>query len=164
MTLWFAFKNDGHVYELNGIAEKELAATFAHGYPTEAKALANPNDPANAAQVTLLASFLASRSAGQGGTSGVLTIDNVNAHGQSIGHQGPGNNPVTNAVKKITDPLQAIGDFFSKLGQANLWIRVGEVILGVILLAVGAARITHTENLISKAVGHTPAGRAAKLI
>jgi hypothetical protein len=67
-------------------------------------------------------------------------------------------------MPKITDPLQAIGDFFSKLGQANTWIRVGEVLLGIILLAVGAARITHAENFVSKAVGHTPAGRIAKLI
>jgi hypothetical protein len=64
----------------------------------------------------------------------------------------------------ITNPLQAIGDFFAKLSDPHLWIRVGEVVLGVILLAVGAARITHTENIVSKAVGHTPAGRAAKLI
>lgn len=38
--------------------------------------------------------------------------------------------------------LAAIGSFFSTLGQANLWIRVGEVALGIVLLAVGIARIT----------------------
>jgi len=39
--------------------------------------------------------------------------------------------------------LSAVGDFFGRLGQANTWIRVAEVILGVVLLAVGIARITH---------------------
>jgi hypothetical protein len=82
--------------------------------------------------------------------------------GHGIGSLLPAKGEVGHAA--ITVPLQAIGDFFAKLGQANLWIRVGEVILGVILLAVGAARITHAENFISKAVGHTPAGKAAKLI
>jgi hypothetical protein len=105
MTLWFAFKNDGHVYELNGLAEKELVATFAHGYPTEAEAIAKPNASANPLQATLLASFLASRSAGQGGTSGVLTIDNINSKGKSTGHTGPGNNPVTNAAKNAVTSI-----------------------------------------------------------
>lgn len=48
--------------------------------------------------------------------------------------------------------LAAIGAFFNKLGQGSTWIRVGEVMLGLILLAVGAARITGTQNVISSAV------------
>jgi hypothetical protein len=48
--------------------------------------------------------------------------------------------------------LDAIGAFFSNLGQASTWVRVGQVALGLILIAVGAARITHAPNIISTAV------------
>ena len=37
--------------------------------------------------------------------------------------------------------LSAIGDFFSKLGQANTWIRVAEVLLGLGLIIVGMAKL-----------------------
>jgi hypothetical protein len=42
-----------------------------------------------------------------------------------------------------TSSLGQIANFFSQLGQANTWIRVGEVVLGLILIAVGLAKITH---------------------
>jgi hypothetical protein len=64
----------------------------------------------------------------------------------------------------ITNPLQAIGDFFSKLGQPNLWIRVGEVILGIALIGIGLAHLTGTDNLVSKAMGAVPAGRVGKAL
>lgn len=38
------------------------------------------------------------------------------------------------AVSNITDPLQAIANFFYQLGQASTWFRVGKVLLGAILL------------------------------
>ena len=46
--------------------------------------------------------------------------------------------------------VQQIGTFFGSLGQANTWIRVGEVILGLILIAVGVARLTHAVPAITK--------------
>ena len=52
--------------------------------------------------------------------------------------------------------LAAIGDFFQRLTQANTWVRIGEGILGLILLAVGVARITHAVPVatkVAKAVG-----------
>jgi hypothetical protein len=50
--------------------------------------------------------------------------------------------------------LSAIGDFFGRLTQANTWIRVLEMILGVGLVIVGMAH----------AAAGTPAGRAAKRV
>lgn len=66
-----------------------------------------------------------------------------------------GNNPVSAAGQAASDAanatgLGAIGDFFSKLGNANTWVRVGQVIVGVILLAVGVARITHAVPVATK--------------
>jgi hypothetical protein len=37
--------------------------------------------------------------------------------------------------------LAAIGAFFAKLGQASIWLRVAEVALGLVLVAVGMARV-----------------------
>jgi hypothetical protein len=48
--------------------------------------------------------------------------------------------------------LAAIGDFFSRLGQANTWIRVGEVLLGLILIGVGIAHLTGAQNAVSALV------------
>lgn len=48
--------------------------------------------------------------------------------------------------------LAAIGDFFSKLGEASTWVRVGEVVLGIVLLGIGIARITGTGNVVSQIV------------
>lgn len=52
----------------------------------------------------------------------------------------------TTAVKgagAVESALTAIPDFISRLTSANLWERIGEVVLGLILVAVGVAHITH---------------------
>lgn len=67
---------------------------------------------------------------------------------------------VGQAAKKATGGLlkglEAIGDFFQRLTQANTWIRAGEVVVGLILLAAGLARITHAvpaATRVARAVG-----------
>lgn len=58
--------------------------------------------------------------------------------------------PVIQGVTNSVPGLSQIGTFFSSLGQANTWIRVGEVLLGFILIAVGLARITHAVPIATK--------------
>jgi hypothetical protein len=141
---WFAFANDGDVYELNGEAEKSLVATFAHGYATMAQAIAHKNGPASPLQASLLASFVADASSPRGGgVSGVMQIATINASGVQKGNISLGNNPATNVAKT------AIGDV---IGQFNLnawFLRGGEILLGLVLVAVGVARLTGTPNVIS---------------
>jgi hypothetical protein len=43
-----------------------------------------------------------------------------------------------------------IGTFFSALTQGNTWIRIAEGLLGIILIAVGVARITHVVPVATK--------------
>ena len=50
--------------------------------------------------------------------------------------------------------LSSIGDFFSRLGEANTWIRVGEVVIGVILIAVGVAETTNAVPIATKIAGY----------
>lgn len=57
-----------------------------------------------------------------------------------------------NAAGKLTG-LNAIGDFFSRLTQSNTWLRIGEGVLGIILIAVGIARMTHAVPIATKIAG-----------
>lgn len=59
-----------------------------------------------------------------------------------------------NAAKKVASAnplsgLQAIGDFFSRLTQANTWLRVGEVVLGVMLITSGILKLTGADGDLS---------------
>jgi hypothetical protein len=53
---------------------------------------------------------------------------------------GPAMAPSVAPTKGLTNPLSgvnAIGDFFNRLTQPNTWIRVGEVVAGLLLIYVG---------------------------
>ena len=67
---------------------------------------------------------------------------------QHAGTGGPAN-PSGQAPNPLSG-LQAIGAFFSDLSQASTWIRVAEVLAGLILIAVGVARITHAVPVATK--------------
>ena len=47
----------------------------------------------------------------------------------------------------------AIGDFLSRLGQASTWLRVGEVVLGLVLIAIGVAKMTDAVPIATKIAG-----------
>ena len=57
-------------------------------------------------------------------------------------HRQRDRGPRSGSDPQSASGLAAIGDFFSRLTQANTWIRAAEVILGVVLLGIGIARIT----------------------
>lgn len=63
----------------------------------------------------------------------------------------PGAPPGANA-QGPSDPLAAVDDFLHRLSEGNTWLRVGEVLLGIVLIAVGLARITGTQNTVSQLV------------
>lgn len=70
----------------------------------------------------------------------------------------PPGTPIIGGGVHLPNPLSgvnAIGDFFNKLGQANTWIRVAEVVLGIALIGIGIAHATGTDNAISRAVKTT---------
>lgn len=63
-------------------------------------------------------------------------------HGPPPGSTGPKDTP--------PNPLAQIGAFLGALGQANTWIRVAEVLVGLILMAAGFARITNAVPIATK--------------
>lgn len=52
---------------------------------------------------------------------------------------------------KALSGLDAIGSFFSELGQANTWIRVAEVLLGLALIIVGLSKLTGAGQIARQA-------------
>lgn len=48
--------------------------------------------------------------------------------------------------------IAGVTDFFGRLTEGNLWLRVGEVLLGIVLIGVGLARITGAQNAVSSIV------------
>lgn len=89
------------------------------------------------------------------------------------------NNPATSATGTTTSGaatnfsglvpnlgglIKDAGAFFSDLTSANFWLRLSEVVLGLILIAVGVAELTHAVPVathIAKTVGSTAALAAA---
>lgn len=72
--------------------------------------------------------------------------------GGAIGAADPA--AAENTVKSVSNAvpgLDQIGTFFSSLSQANTWIRVGQVVLGLMLVSVGVARLTHAVSHVEKA-------------
>ena len=60
---------------------------------------------------------------------------------------------VQKPVNKIPNPVSGLGSFLARLSQASTWLRVAEVLLGVVLLAVGVARITNAVPIATKIAG-----------
>ena len=140
---WFSFPGGWGDYNLNGLSEKEMAATGAHGYATQALADAHVNKSPSTAQAALLTQFKTESLSPVGaGSAGVLSTPNGTG-----GISGAASNVVNDALKPL----------FNK----NIWLRVGEVVVGLILLGIGLNAllkgkpmtiVTKTAGLASKVV------------
>lgn len=69
----------------------------------------------------------------------------------------PGAKESTQSKSQITvpNPLTSADQFLAMVSNANLWIRVGQVALGLLLIAIGTAQLTHAVPIattIAKAV------------
>lgn len=62
---------------------------------------------------------------------------------QNVGTQIPGVDitPGGGLTASVPSPLAAVAAFLAKLGQAALWLRIGEVALGLVLVGVGLAKL-----------------------
>lgn len=71
---------------------------------------------------------------------------------------GPGpaipGNPGSAIKKGLGDAVSGLSNsVLGPLFQANIWIRVGEVLLGIVLVAVGIARMTNAVPIATKIAG-----------
>lgn len=47
--------------------------------------------------------------------------------------------------------ITAVGDFFNQLKEGNLWLRVGEALLGIVLIAVALGKLTGLDDSVKSA-------------
>lgn len=138
---WFSFQGGYGTIDFTGANEKAAVTLGFHGYATEAEAKAHPNsvDFLQAPELTLL-------------------IDNQ-AGALPTGPPGSGAIPPASAAA-ATSGITGVTDFVSRLGNPNLWIRVAEVVVGVVLIAIGLnsmlkgkpmSIVTNTAGAVGKA-------------
>ena len=145
---WFAFKglNGGKAIDLAGSQETLAAGEGFHGYATEAQAEASPN-AVNPVTQLLADAWIADYNAA------------VKENAQPGGANADILNPATAAAAAATGAvnsvpgLQQVGSFFGALAEGSTWTRVAEGILGIILIAVGLARLTHAVPIVTKIAG-----------
>lgn len=81
-------------------------------------------------------------------------------NGQSSHPPVPGSSASNNPATFIpgASAVETVGQFLGKLGEPSLWLRVGEFVLGLALIAVGLAKLTGVENVISNTARKIPIG------
>jgi hypothetical protein len=136
---WFAFHglNGGKAIDLAGTQEKQAVLEGFHGYSAEQAAEQHPNT------VNWVTRYLAE-----------TWISDYNAAVRS-GSQPGGPNDITTpggvwGALMQSSGLGAVGEFVKGLGQASTWLRIGEGVLGLVLIAVGVARITNAVPVATK--------------
>ena len=55
--------------------------------------------------------------------------------------------------KTVTGAVTSTTDFLSRLTDPNTWIRIAEVVLGLVLIAVGVAKLTNAVPIATKVAG-----------
>lgn len=94
------------------------------------------------------------------GTLGFIGCDQLPAAGfnacptfaaaQALAGSSTGSGLVNSTVGFLEAPFNAIGNFFSFLTDRGTWIRIGEGVLGLLLLVIGARVLIENEILNSK--------------
>lgn len=162
---WYAFKglNGGKAIDIAGVQEKDATAWGFHGYGTEAAAEAAPNIVSN--PFTRAAADL-------------LIFDYHEAVKQGAQPGGPNaSNPIGAGVQgAVTNAGQAAGavgsaiagtgldTFFGNLTTAATWIRVGEAVLGLLLITVGLLKLSESSGLAAGIVNQVPQVKAVRKI
>ena len=62
----------------------------------------------------------------------------------------------TPQVSNPLDYLQSIGDFFSRLSEANTWIRLAKIVIGTGLIVVGVAHLVGAGKIVEDVAGSVP--------
>ena len=119
---WFAFPGGWGDYNLNGLAEKELALLGAHGYATKAEADAHVNASPTAAQAVFLQGLKA-----QSVVAGII----------------PGGNAAAKATGNQQTPTSSGGLNLSWAGASHFALRLAEAVVGIAFLIIGLNALLH---------------------
>lgn len=138
---WFAFHgyNNGQPISASPFDEAELDAVGMHGYATPAQAKANPNS-VNIFQAPLVNA----------------AIDDYNNARNISTIQGKVTNAAkgaANAAKVLTNPGDWLKSATGWIGQQNIWVRGGEIVVGILVLYIGLKAAVSPGNPSTTAIG-----------
>jgi hypothetical protein len=130
MATWFAFQGGYGTIQLAGVQEKQAVAIGFHGYATRAEAEAHKNS-VNFLQAVQL---------------NALETD----YKAAVATQSqPGG---TNSDLSKPSSILGIATSGANANITAWFIRIGEVALGIVLIAVGVAKLTGASNVVTKAM------------
>ena len=132
MATWFAFQGGYGTIELAGAQEKQAVILGFHGYATKAEAEAKRNS------VNIV----------QAGPLNLLEADYKSA--LSTDSQPGGKNSNLADPQSVWNIATANSPF--NINVTQWFVRIGEVALGIVLIAVGLAKLTGVQNSIATAV------------
>lgn len=79
----------------------------------------------------------------------------------ALGATAAGVQTVENAASSLYAPF---AEFIGRLENAKTWERIGEFVIGIVLIAVGLTKLTGSGQVIGNAVKLTPQGKVASKI
>jgi len=148
---WFAFKgyNSGKAVDIAGSQEKEAVTFGFHGYGSEAEAEKKPNS------VNLLTSWFVNAIIAD---YAAALKEQAQPGGKNANILNPGTalKAGESYVANSIPGLATIGDFFGRLSQGTTWIRVGEVLLGALLIMSGVMKLSGASGDIKDIVRKVP--------
>lgn len=151
---WYAFHgyNNGHAIVASAFDGAELNALGMHGYPTQADAEAKPNS------VNFLDSAIVNAAIDDYNNardlSPTVANDPTNPAAAAAAAAAGATTAAKKAAQGATYGLSDIGKFFANAGSRELWTRIAEGVIGVMLIIVVVARVGEG----------TPVGKLAKKV
>lgn len=83
--------------------------------------------------------------------------------GSFLGGLGNTGSGITNTAGNLTG-INAVGDFFSRLTEKGIWVRVGEVLAGVLILYVGLKAVTAPQGASARQIANHGAKSTVKRV
>lgn len=139
-ALWYTFAGIGRAYLVRrgSVAAGDADASGVHGYGTIEAAYANPNSDNTFTQATISQWDAWSSLPAGGGVAGVVETRNITAP------TTPGGHPVISTPQNPT--TAAASGFWGSFP----WLRIGETVLGLLLIAVAVANMTDSVPVATK--------------
>jgi hypothetical protein len=134
--VWFYDSNTNAVATANSSPDSAIGYSDYLFYEAELHAGIGLHGPYNSMTALYAANPTAKATNAQAGAGSSLIANGPQPAISAIG----------GAVSSVDSGINAVGDFFGKLSEGNLWLRIGEFALGIVVIAVALGKLTGLEN------------------